>query len=181
MIEKKRKTEEKTARDFEKKEFEQKIVDLARVTRVTAGGKRLRFRAGVVIGNKNGKVGFGIAKGADVTIAINKAVKSAEKSMIEVPIINNTIPHEVNQKYKAARILIKPAKEGKGVIAGGVVRIVLEMAGIPNVVGKILSRTTNKITIAYTVMEALQSFKVVKKAQQPKSNKKIDKKEDIIS
>ena len=108
MVEKKKRAERKFNKDAQKKEYDQKIVDLARVTRVTAGGKRLRFRAGVVIGNKKGKVGFGLAKGSDVTIAINKAVKDAEKHMIEVPIVNNTIPYEVTQKFKAAKVLIKP-------------------------------------------------------------------------
>lgn len=103
----------------EDKEFEQAIIDIARVTRVMAGGKRMRFRACVVIGDKKGRIGMGVAKGADVTIAVNKAGVLAKKKIISVPIINETIPHQVKVKFKAAQVLIKPAPKGTGVIAGG--------------------------------------------------------------
>ena len=92
----------------EQPEFEQQIVDLARVTRVMAGGKRMRFRACVAIGNKKGEIGIGLAKGADVTIAVTKAVNKAKKNLIKVPIVNGTIPHEIMQKFGAAKILFKP-------------------------------------------------------------------------
>src|SRR3989344_8033979 len=122
-------------------EFEQQIVDLARVTRVMAGGKRMRFRACVVIGDKKGRVGWAVAKGADVTIAVNKAVAKAKKNMIKVIFVKDTIPHQVEVKFKAAKLMLKPAVAGTGIIAGGAARSVLEMAGMPNVYGKILSCT----------------------------------------
>lgn len=142
----------------QEREFDQKIVDLARVTRVMAGGKRMRFRATVVIGDRKGKVAIGTAKGADVTIAINKAVTQAKKNFIQVPIVKETIPHEVNVKYKASKVMLKPARIGTGIKAGGVVRIILDIAGVPNIVGKIL-RGSNKINIARAVMKGLSDFK----------------------
>jgi len=152
-------------------EFEQRLVDIARVTRVMAGGKRMRFRACVVIGNKKGKVAFGIDKGADVSIAVNKAVNMAKKNIIEVPIVNGTIPHEIYQKVGAAKILLKPARRGKGVIAGGAARVVLEMAGIHNISSKILG-TNNKVNIVRSVIEALDSLKKVEKKKEEKKEEK---------
>jgi small subunit ribosomal protein S5 len=139
-------------------EFEQKIIDLARVTRVMAGGKRMRFRAAVAIGDKKGRVGFGLAKGADVTIAVNKAALKAKKALIAIPFINDTIPHEIRYKLKAARLLMKPAPRGTGIKAGGAMRMIFELAGAPNVVGKILG-TGNKIVVVQAMMEALTMFK----------------------
>lgn len=144
-------------------EFEHKLVDLARVTRVVAGGKRLRFRACVVIGNKKGKLGFGVAKGNDVAVAIGKAVRQAKKIMIEPVIINETIPHEIGAKYKAAEIILKPAARGKGVKAGGVMRIVLELAGIKNATGKILG-AKNKINNVKATFEALKRLKTLSRS-----------------
>jgi len=141
------------------KEFEQKIIDLARVTRVMAGGKRMRFRATVVIGDRNGTIGLGTAKGADVTIAINKAVSQAKKALIIVPIVKETIPNQVTVKYKASKILLKPAPAGTGIKVGGVARMIIDLSGIPNIVGKILG-SNNKINISRSVMLALTSFKV---------------------
>lgn len=141
-------------------EFEQKIIDIARVTRVMAGGKRMRFRACVAIGNKSGKVGVGIAKGADVTTAINKAVKQAKKDIINVQIINDTIVHELKHKFGAAKILLKPGRKGQGIIAGGVMRLILELAGIHNAVGKIQG-THNKVNNAKCLLEALRGLKKV--------------------
>ncbi len=150
-------------------EFEQKIVDLARVTRVMAGGKRLRFRACMIIGDRKGRVGLGIAKGADVAIAIGKAIAKAKKNIIHVPLLNGTIPHQVEIKNKASRLLIKPGRKGGGLKAGGVLRIVLELAGIHDVVAKIMG-TNNKINNAQTALIALTSFKAeaVKDAQKYK-------------
>ncbi len=139
-------------------EFEQKIIDLARVTRVMAGGKRMRFRACVVIGNKRGQIGYAIAKGADVTLAVNKAVAKAKKHLLTVNIYQETIPHEVRLKYKAANIILKPAPLGTGVKAGGAVREVLALSGIPNVVAKILG-SNNKINNVKATFLALQSLK----------------------
>lgn len=157
-----------------KEEFEQRIVDLARVTRVMAGGKRMRFRACVAIGDKNGRIGIGLDKGADVTIAIQKAVNQAKKVMIEVPIVNDTIPHDVYMKTGAAKILLKPAKQGKGIIAGGAARIIFDLAGIKNISSKILG-TTNKVSISRNVIEALSSLR--------KTDKKVvvaAKKEEVV-
>jgi len=151
-------------KDKPRDEFEQKIVDLARVTRVMAGGKRMRFRACVAIGDKKGKVGIGLAKGADVTLAVSKAVANAKKEMVDVSIVNETIPHEIYQKTGAAKILFKPARKGKGVIAGGAVRIILELAGVTNITSKILG-TNNKVSIAKCTIEALSNLKKVEKKQ----------------
>ncbi len=138
-------------------EFEQRIVDLARVTRVMAGGKRMKFRATMVIGDKKGRVAIGVAKGADVAMAIAKAVTQAKKHLIEVPIVGGTVPHQVTLKEKSAKIMIRPARKGSGIKAGGVVRIVLELAGIKDVVAKILG-TNNKVNNAKTTINILQSF-----------------------
>ena len=145
-----------------KDEYEQKIIDIARVTRVMAGGKRMRFRACVVVGNKIGKVGVGIAKGADVTLAVAKAVNDAKKKIVDVPIVNTTIPHEIYHKTGAAKVLLKPARKGNGVIAGGAVRMVLELSGIQNITSKNLG-TNNKINVAKCTVEALRSLKRVEK------------------
>jgi small subunit ribosomal protein S5 len=142
-------------------EFEQKIIDIARVTRVMAGGKRMRFRACVAIGNKKGKVGIGLAKGADVTLAVAKAVNQAKKVLVTVPIYKQTIAHAVDQKYGAARVLLKPAAAGRGIIAGGIVRTILELSGINNVSSKILG-TNNKVNNAKCVMVALKNLRTRK-------------------
>lgn len=142
----------------EQSEFDQKIIDIARVTRVMAGGKRMRFRACVALGNKKGKVGVGIAKGADVQIAISKATTQAEKNMVKVHIVAGTIPHAVVAKFKAAKVMLKPAALGTGVIAGGAVRTVLTLAGAENVVGKILG-SQNKINNVQVTLKALQMLK----------------------
>ncbi|MBU1036616.1 30S ribosomal protein S5 [Patescibacteria group bacterium] len=145
-------------------EFEQRIIDLARVTRVMAGGKRLRFRACVAVGDRKGKVGWAVAKGADVTIAVNKAATKAKKHLLKLSLVNETIPHQVTAKFKAARVLLKPAKKGTGVIAGGVVRNVLELAAIPNISAKILG-SNNKINNIHCVFNALKSLKKVEKIE----------------
>lgn len=160
-----------TARD----EFDQRLVDIARVTRVMAGGKRMRFRATVAIGDKKGKIGLGMAKGADVALAVNKAVNNAKKAMIEVSIVNDTIPHEIFHKFGAAKVLLKPARQGRGVIAGGAIRMILELAGVKNVTSKNLG-TNNKVTISKCLIEALELLKKVeKKSPKLKAGKtKID-------
>jgi len=146
-------------RDRVEDEFDQRTVELSRVTRVMAGGKRMRFRALVVVGNKKGRVGIGLAKGADVSIAIDKASTKARKSLITVPLYGTTIPHQVMVKYKSAQVLLKPAPAGTGIIAGGPVRIVLEVAGVPNVVSKILG-SANKINNVRAVLKAFGSMKL---------------------
>jgi small subunit ribosomal protein S5 len=147
-------------------EFEQKMIDIARVTRVMAGGKRMRFRACVAIGNKKGRVAIGLAKGADVTGAVTKAVNKAKKQFIDIPLVKETIPHEVFQKLGAAKILLKPAQRGHGIIAGGVARIILELGGIKDVTSKILG-SGNKVNNAKCLMAALKNLR----KPEPKSAK----------
>ena len=139
-------------------DYEEKNVEVARVTRVTKGGKRMRFRVLSVIGNRKGRTGFGLAKGVDVAGASNKANTQARKSLITVPLVNETIPHEVTAKFGAAVVLLKPAPKGSGVKAGGAVRIVLELAGVPNVVSKILgsSNKTNNVKATFAALRLLR-------------------------
>ena len=144
----------------EKQEFESKLLDLRRVTRVTAGGKRFSFRAVVVVGNRNGKVGVGVEKGADVALAIEKAVRQAKKNMINVPIKNGTIPYTVEAKYCSAKVLLKPGIKGRGIVAGGVVRVICELAGIENISAKIIKRTKNKLNNARATIKALKQLEV---------------------
>lgn len=145
-----------------KDEFESKLLDLARVSHTRAGGKKMRFRAVIVIGNKMGKVGLGIAKGHDVAFAVEKATRLARRHMIEVPMSGETIPHEVMSKVGASRILLRPQRSGRGLVAGGTVRIVCSLAGVKNISSKMLSRTGNKITNARATIEALKQLKVKK-------------------
>jgi small subunit ribosomal protein S5 len=142
-------------------EFEQYILDIARVTRVVAGGKRLSFRATVALGSKNGhRIGVGIGKGHDVSQAIEKAVYNAKRQMIEVSVKNGTIPFEVKAKYKAAEIILKPSQKGKGIIAGGAVRNLLKLANISDVTAKIVGKTSNAINNAQATMEAIQQLNI---------------------
>ncbi len=139
-------------------EYEQKLLDLARVTRVVSGGKRMRFRACIVIGDRKGSVGVGIAKGSDVSDAINKAVRQAKKSLIKIDLVNETIPHWIKEKYKSAEILIRPAGKGKGVVAGGAPRAVLGLAGVKNATAKMIG-SSNKINNARATINALIKLK----------------------
>ncbi len=143
----------------EKKEFDHKLLHLSRVARMTSGGRRFKFRAVTVIGNKKGKVGLGIAKGKDVAQAIQKSKKQAEKNMILVPIHNDTIPHQVEAKFSSVKLIMRPQVKGKGLIAGGAVRTVCHLAGIKNISSKITSRTKNKMNIARATIEALKKLK----------------------
>ena len=141
------------------REFEQKILDLARVTRVTAGGKRMSFRTALLIGDKKGQVALGVAKGADVQISIEKAYRQAKKNLVRVPLVNDTISHGIVMKYGAASVLLKPAPKGTGLKAGGAIRMVLELAGVPNAVSKILN-SSNKINLAQATISAIQNLSV---------------------
>lgn len=146
----------------EPREFDQKILDLARVTRVTAGGKRMSFRCALVIGDRKGRVGFGVAKGADVQIAVDKAYRQAKKTLITVPMVQETLPHAVTVKLGSAMVMLKPAPKGSGLKAGGAMRVILEYAGVPNAVSKILN-SNNKINIAHATFLAIQSLNDSKK------------------
>ena len=163
----------------EKPEFEQRLVDIARVSRTTTGGKRLRFRACVVIGDGTGRIGWGLSKGADVAIAINKAVNQAKKNLIKVDISQNTISHEVTYKFKSAKVFLKPAQEGRGIIAGGVVRDVLELAGFKDVISKIYgsNNKVNNVAAVFGAFSKLREF--VEDKNIDKDTKKEDKKEDV--
>ena len=141
----------------EKKEFDERIVHIDRVARVVKGGRRFRFRALVVVGDHKGKVGIGIAKGADVTAAVTKATEVAKKHMSKINLYKGTLPHEAEGKIGGARILIKPASAGTGLIAGGVVRTILEVTGVSNVLSKSLG-STNKANTAYATIQALESL-----------------------
>ena len=143
----------------EKSEFDQKVLDIRRTARVVKGGRRFSFRATVVIGNRTGKVGVGVGKGPDVSSAVEKAVNQAKKNTIKVVISKHaSIPHEVMAKTGSAVILLKPAPAGSGIIAGGPVRVVTDLAGIQNISAKILSRTTNKLNNARATIEALKKI-----------------------
>ncbi|PIQ77939.1 30S ribosomal protein S5 [Candidatus Peregrinibacteria bacterium CG11_big_fil_rev_8_21_14_0_20_41_10] len=139
------------------KEFEETVIQIDRVTRVVKGGRRLRFRATVVIGNRKGDVGLGLGKSTEVTGAIQKAVSKAKRNMITVPLDGETIPHDINIKFKSSKILIIPAGPGTGIIAGGSVRKVLELAGIKNILSKSLG-SSNRVNNAKATIEALKAL-----------------------
>ncbi|MBP7018233.1 30S ribosomal protein S5 [Candidatus Saccharibacteria bacterium] len=164
--------------DRKQSEYEENVIAIDRVTRVVAGGRRFRFRALVVVGNGKGRVGVGIAKGADVQLAVQKAVNVAKKKLIDVPLYNSTIPHRVTAKMGGAEILLIPASPGTGVKAGGTVRKVLDVSGIHNVMSKSIG-SSNKVNVAYATIKALQMLvpqedwvTYDKDAKKDKSNKK---------
>src|SRR6185369_9351375 len=141
----------------EEKQFDERVVHIDRVARVVKGGRRFRFRALVVVGDRKNRVGIGSAKGADVTAAVTKATEIAKKHFVHVHVHNGTIPHEVTAKVSGANILVKPASPGTGLIAGGTVRTVLEVAGISNALSKSLG-SSNKTNAAYATVAALQTL-----------------------
>jgi small subunit ribosomal protein S5 len=146
----------------EEKQFDERVMHIDRVARVVKGGRRFRFRALVVVGDHKGKVGIGVSKGADVTTAVAKAVDVAKKNMVTINMYNGTIPHEAEAKISGARILVKPAAPGTGLIAGGAVRTILEVAGIHNALSKRLG-SSNKVNISYATLAALQSVEPASK------------------
>lgn len=141
----------------EPKQFEELVINIDRVARVVKGGRRFRFKALVVVGDRKSKVGVGVAKGSDVQTAIAKATDVAKKSLITVPITSETIPHDAEIKSSGAQVLIKPAAPGTGIIAGGVVRSIIGVTGIRNLLSKSLG-STNKVNIAYATIKALKSL-----------------------
>jgi small subunit ribosomal protein S5 len=143
-------------------QLDERMVHIDRVARVVKGGRRFRFRALVVVGDHKGSVGAGVAKGLDVTSAISKATDVAKKNMVKVPLYKGTIPHDTEAKVSGARILLKPASAGTGLIAGGVVRTVLEVTGVSNALSKSLG-SANKINIAYATIEALKNVEPASK------------------
>jgi small subunit ribosomal protein S5 len=162
------------------KEFEEVTVSIDRVARVVKGGRRFRFKALVAIGDGKNRVGVGVAKGQDVTAAVSKATNRAKKNLITINLENTTIPHEVMAKETGAVVLIKPAPEGFGIVAGGVVRTILGLTGIKNVSSKSLG-STNKVNIAYATIKGLQSLRPKSewttrkgKSEQPEKAKKTE-------
>jgi small subunit ribosomal protein S5 len=154
--------------DHIKKEFQQKVVEIKRVTRVVAGGKRMRFRALVVIGDQKNRVGVGVSKGMDVSEAMNKAVSKAKKNMITVKLVNGTIPHEIKLKHKSSVVFLKPARPGTGMIAGGAIRSVLDLAGVKNVLSKMIG-SPNKVNNVMATFMALSKMR----SREPKIGTKI--------
>lgn len=136
------------------KEYFEEVLQIDRVTRVVSGGRRLRFRVTLVMGNKKGKIGMGVGKAGEVIVAIQKATQEAKKNMLNIKIVNDSITHSLKHKFKSARIMLMPAGEGTGIIAGGAVRKVVELAGIKNILSKSFG-TSNKISVARATLQAL--------------------------
>lgn len=147
---------------MEEKEFEERVIQVNRVAKKTKGGNRISFSVLTVVGDKKGRVGVGLGKALDVTSAVKKSLNYAKRHLITIPLKGNTIPHAVKVKRGAAEILLKPASPGTGIIAGGSARVVLEVVGIKDVVGKILG-TDNKASNVYATLEALKKLKIKEK------------------
>src|SRR3990167_1477039 len=161
------------------KKFNERILHLRRVSKKTTGGNYISFSALVVVGDGKGKVGLGLGRGLEVPPAIQKGITQAKKNMIQLPIYKDTIPHQILIKYKASRLLLKPAPPGTGLKVGGVVRVILDVAGVNTASGKIIG-TRNQITNAYAVMEAIKRMKprivAEKKQDKPQENPVEEKK-----
>jgi small subunit ribosomal protein S5 len=164
----------RTDRIGEDKTFDERVVYVNRVARVVKGGRRFRFQALVVVGDHKGRVGMGVSKGADVAVAVSKATDVAKKNLVKLHLHNGTLTHEVEGKVAGAKIVIFPAAPGTGLIAGGVVRTVLEVAGIENALSKSLG-SSNRINMAYATLNALSSMVAAKNWVTNKAAKKDDK------
>ncbi len=169
-----KKPHQNKGRRKEPKEFEEEVLQIDRVTRVVKGGRRLRFRATVIIGDKKARVGVGVGKSEEVVGAIQKAIADAKKNLINVKLNGKTIPHDVKMKYKSAQILLLPASPGTGIIAGGAVRKIVELAGIKDILSKSYG-TTNKISCSRATIKALDSLRetpFMKRKPAPKPTQK---------
>ena len=152
-------------RDSKEKQFEEKVVSINRVTKVVKGGRRFRFAAIVVIGDKKGKVGFGTGKAQEVPDAIKKAIETAKNQLITVPVVKNTIPHSVIGKFGAGQVVLRPASEGTGIIAGGAVRAIFELAGVNDILAKSVGTSTpiNMIRATFSGLSELRTADQVAK------------------
>jgi small subunit ribosomal protein S5 len=152
-------------RDASENQFEERVVAINRVTKVVKGGRRFRFAAIVVIGDKNGRVGFGTGKAQEVPDAIKKAVEDAKNNMLNIPIVNDTIPHLIVGKFGSGQVLLKPASEGTGIIAGGAVRAVFELAGVHNILSKSIGSSTpiNMLRATFAGLKDLRTAEQVAK------------------
>ena len=176
MIQKRGQKSNRDSRPRTRQDLDQKVLDIRRTARVVAGGRRFSFRAAVVVGNRNGRVGLGMGKGSSVAEAVEKGVFQAKKQLITISLSGGkTIPHASEAKFSAARVLLKPAREGRGLVAGGPVRIIADLAGIKNLTAKLLGRTPNKLNNARATMEALKKLKhesgMRKQEEKPKEEK----------
>ncbi len=162
-------------------DYDHRVLDIARVTRVVKGGRRFRFRAVVVVGDRKGKVGVGVDKGQDVSLAIAKATHQARQAMIRVPLRDGSLPYEVESKYASARVLLRPAPKGKGLIAGGAVRAVCDLAGIANLTSKVLSRSGNKLNVARATLKAIQSIRHVPESADAPTPTTLPEQEPVIT
>lgn len=142
----------------EKPEFAEEIIEINRISRTVKGGRRIRFRVLAAVGNHNGRVGIGLAKAAEVPLAATKAAKIAKENLISLPIVKGTIPHRVQYSYQGTSVFLKPAKEGSSIVAGGVVRTIISLAGVKNISSKILG-SNNKINNAKAVIMALKNLR----------------------
>jgi len=156
------------------KEFEEKVVEIKRVSKKTKGGNKMRFSALVVVGDRKGKVGVGLSKAPDVRSAIRKAIEAAKRRMIKVPLVGTTIAYSTVEKFSAARVLLKPAPAGSGIIAGGPMRTVLEIGGVRDAVGKILG-TKNKVSNVYATLKALETISKMKERRLHRSTGKTQR------
>ncbi len=151
-----------TKETFKKSEIDSRLLDLGRVERMTTGGKRLRFRAVVAVGDGKGRVGLGVAKATDVSQAVEKATNLGKKNTIKVLMVNDTIPHRSKARFGAAEVILLPQKKGRGLIAGGATKLICELAGIKNISAKMISRTGNKLNNAQATIMALKKLKIKK-------------------
>ena len=161
---------EKTRREPRPKQFDEEIINIGRVTKVTKGGRHFRFSATVAVGDRKGRVGIGTGKANEVPDAIKKAVAAATKNVVSVSVVNGTIPHEATGVEGASKILLKPACDGTGVKAGGAVRAVVELAGVKNILSKSLGSNT-KVNMAYATLKALKSQRTIEEVAKLRGKK----------